>query len=631
MQKPRTFYDLFAYAADQKPSLETFKIRKKSGVIQGRTFKRIHELVTELAAGLKAAGVEQGDRVTLLCDSSPNWILADAAIIAAGAVCVPRGTDVTDDDIRYIVGHSESRWAIVQKAKDRERLLKFKSDLPALERIWVLEDDDSELATGEDAVEELLAKGQEALHKDTALVIKLNAAADPAVMATIIYTSGTTGAPKGVMLNQTGWLNALGRALEMKVITEKDTALSLLPPWHAFERAVEYGVMMAQCEFMISGINTLRQDLADFKPTSFPSVPRIWESLYNGIMQKLEKESPVKRSVFYFFLDVGAAWAKHEAIFNGYDLQVTAKPALQQALDRAGAAAVLAALLPLKLASQAVFAPIHQALGGNVSKSASGGSALPQVVDRFLTAIGIKVLEGYGMTETSALISLRDVQKPVSGTVGRPFPGYRIKLKTETGAEVPLVAGAKGTLWVHSNQLLLGYYKRPELNEVIFDKDGFFDTGDIMVLTANGDLMFAGRSKETIALAGGENIEPVPIEDKLLASEFIDQVMVVGDDRKTLGAIIVPNFEKVRNHAGIKGIPESQWNENAQVREIFKNEISQRISAKTGFKSFELIPKNLFYLVSRQFEIGQELTRTYKLRRTVIKDMYRNEIDSMYA
>ncbi len=631
MQKPRTFYDLFAQAAEQNPSLETFKIRKKTGIIAGRTFHKIHELVTELAAGLNASGIAPDDRVTLLCDSSPNWILADAAIIAAGAVCVPRGTDVTDEDIRYIVGHSESRWAIVQKQKDRERLLQFQKDLPALEKIWVLEDDDSNLATGEYAVEELLLAGKKALNHDSALVIKLNAAADPAKMATIIYTSGTTGAPKGVMLNQTGWLNALSRALEMKVIVKSDTALSLLPPWHAFERAVEYGVMMAQCEFMISGINTLRQDLADFKPTSFPSVPRIWESLYNGIMQKLEKESPVKRSVFYFFLDVGAAWAKHEAVFNGYDLQVTPKPIAQLLLDRAASGAALAALFPLKLASQAVFAPIHQALGGNVSKSASGGSALPQVVDRFLTAIGIKVLEGYGMTETSALISLRDVQKPVSGTVGRPFPGYKIKLKNETGAELPLGAGAKGTLWVQSNQLLLGYYKRPELNAVIFDKDGFFDTGDIMVLTANGDLMFAGRSKETIALAGGENIEPVPIEDKLLASEFIDQVMVVGDDRKTLGALIVPNFERVRSITGLKGLPESQWNENATVREIFKKEIQERISAKTGFKSFEIVPRNLFYLVPRQFEIGQELTRTYKLRRTVIKDIYKAEIDAMYA
>ena len=631
MEKPKTFYDLFAQAAEQNPGLETFKVRKKTGVITGRTFHKIHELVTELTAGLKSANVSAGDRVTLLCDSSPNWILADAAIIAAGAICVPRGTDVTDDDIRYIVGHSESRWAIVQNKKDRDRLLKFKNELPALENIWVLEDDDSNLATGEKSAEELLLAGKRALAKDSALVIKLNAAADPDKMATIIYTSGTTGAPKGVMLNQTGWLNALARALEMKVITKSDTALSLLPPWHAFERAVEYGVMMAQCEFMISGINTLRQDLTDFKPTSFPSVPRIWESLYNGILQKLEKESPVKRSVFYFFLDVGAAWAKHEAIFNGYDLQITPKPITQQLLDRATSGAALAALFPLKIASQAVFAPIHQALGGKVSKSASGGSALPQSVDRFLTAIGIKVLEGYGMTETSALISLRDVDKPVSGTVGRPFPGYKIKLKNEAGAELPLQAGSKGTLWVQSNQLLLGYYKRPELNTVIFDKDGYFDTGDIMVLTANGDLMFAGRSKETIALAGGENIEPVPIEDKLLASEYIDQVMVVGDDRKTLGVLIVPNFEKVRAQNGIKGLPESQWNENVAVREIFKKEIHERVSAKSGFKNFEIIPKNLFYLVPRQFEIGQELTRTYKLRRTVIKDLYKAEIDAMYS
>jgi long-chain acyl-CoA synthetase len=416
----------------------------------------------------------------------------------------------------------------------------------------------------------------------------------------------------------------------MKVIHEKDTALSLLPPWHAFERAVEYGVVMAQCPFMISGINSLRQDLADFKPTSFPSVPRIWESLYNGIMQKLEKESPAKRALFHFFLDVGAEWAKNEAIFNGYDLQITPKPLPQQLADKAVAGAKLAALLPLKLASGVVFGAIHKALGGNLRKSASGGSALPQVVDRFLSAIGIKVLEGYGMTETSALISLRDLDRAVPGTVGRPFPGYKIKFRNEAGQEVPVRPGAKGTLWVHSNQLLLGYYKRPELNEVVFDKDGFFDTGDVMVMTAGGDLMFAGRSKETLALAGGENVEPVPIEDKLLASEFIDQVMVVGDDKKTLGALIVPNFEKVRSATGLKDLPTEKWNENTQIREIFRKEIHERISHKTGFKNFELIPKNTFYIVPKQFEPGVELTRTYKLRRTVIKEIFAGQIEGMY-
>lgn len=630
MQKARTFYELFQLAAEAKPELETFKIRRKNGSIKGRTFREMHELVAQLAAGLRASGIEKGDRITLICDSSPNWIIADAGIIAADAVSVPRGTDVTDDDILYIVGHSESRWAIVQREKDRKRLLQFQKDLPKLEKIFVLEDDDFSLANGDHSIKKLLIAGRVALVENPSLVKEIVRNTDPTQMAMIIYTSGTTGAPKGVMLSQTGWLNALSTALGMKVIEESDTALSLLPPWHAFERAVEYGVMMAQCRFMISTINNLRQDLADFRPTSFPSVPRIWESLYNGILQKLEKETPAKRMLFQFFLDAGAEYAKNEAIFNGYDLQITPKSPASALLDKAIAGAKLAALLPLKLASGAVFAPIHKALGGNLRKSASGGSALPQVVDRFLAAIGIKVLEGYGMTETSALISLRDVNRPVAGTVGRPFPGYQIKFKDESGKEVPVAPGAKGTLWVKSDQLLLGYYKRPELNEIVFDKDGFFDTGDVMIMTAGGDLMFAGRSKETIALAGGENVEPVPIEDKLLASEFIDQVMVVGDDKKTLGALIVPNYEKVRAVTGLKDLPTEQWNDNAQIREIFKKEISERISNKTGFKNFELIPKNTFYIVPKQFEAGVELTRTYKLRRTVIKEIFAEKIEAMY-
>ncbi len=630
MSKARTFYDLFKLAAEAKPNLETFKVRRKSGRIEGRTFKEMHELISALAAGLRAGGIQKGDRITLLCDGSPNWIIADAGIIAADAISVPRGTDVTDDDILYIVGHSESRWAIVQQNKDRERLLKFQKELPKLEKIFVLESDDFQLAEGQDSVKQLIASGREMLSQNPKLLENIAAVTNPAEMATIIYTSGTTGAPKGVMLGQSGWLNALDTALSMNVIHEKDTALSLLPPWHAFERAVEYGVVMAQCPFMITGINSLRQDLADFKPTSFPSVPRIWESLYNGIMQKLEKESPAKRALFHFFLDVGAEWAKNEAIFNGYDLQITPKPLPQQLADKAVAGAKLAALLPLKLASGVVFGAIHKALGGNLKKSASGGSALPQVVDRFLGAIGVKVLEGYGMTETSALISLRDIDRAVPGTVGRPFPGYKIRFRNEAGKDVPVQPGAKGTLWVHSNQLLLGYYKRPELNEVVFDKDGFFDTGDVMVMTAGGDLMFAGRSKETLALAGGENIEPVPIEDKLLASEYIDQVMVVGDDKKTLGALIVPNFEKVRSATGLKDLPTEKWNETTAIREIFKKEIHERISNKTGFKNFELIPKNTFYIVPKQFEPGVELTRTYKLRRTVIKEIFAEQIEGMY-
>lgn len=631
MEVRRTFYDLFKNAAHAKGNVESFFTRQKDGSIRGRTFQQIFDLVCSLAAGFCKNGIQKGDRIALLCDSSAQWIIADAAIIAADAVCVPRGTDVTDEDILFILEHSESRWAIVQREKDQKRLSSLKEKLPKLEKIFILENEDAHLATGESSVGELIEQGKALLKEDKDLVDRISREANPNAMATIIYTSGTTGAPKGVMLGQSGWLNALERALAMDVIVESDTALSLLPPWHAFERAVEYGVVMVKCPFMISTVPTLRQDLVDFRPTSFPSVPRIWEALYNGIMQKVEKETPAKRAIFQFFLNVGAEWARSEAILKGYDLQITPKPWLQDTLDKAAAGAKLAALLPLKLASKPIFAPIHAALGGRLTKSASGGSALPQVVDRFLSAIGILVLEGYGMTETSALISLRDKDRPVSGTVGKPFPGYRIKLKNEKGESTPIYPGSKGTLWVSSDQLLLGYYKRDDLNSVAFDSEGFFDTGDIMVMTSGGEIMFAGRSKETIALAGGENIEPVPIEDKLLASPFIDQVMVVGDDRKTLGAILVPHFEKVRVETGLDDIDPKEWNANEKIREIFRREIQTRVSQKTGFKSFETIPKNFFYIVPHEFTVGKELTQTYKLRRSVIKEQFAEQIEKMYS
>lgn len=279
-----------------------------------------------------------------------------------------------------------------------------------------------------------------------------------------------------------------------------------------------------------------------------------------------------------------------------------------------------------------IFAPIRGALGGRLRVSVSGGSALPGVVDRFLSAIGILVLEGYGMTETSAVISSRTLKKPTPGTVGVPLAGYEIKLKDDTGKDVTSIPGAKGSLWVKSEQILMGYYKRPQLNETVFDRDGFFDTGDLMTLNWRGELMFAGRAKDTIALAGGENIEPVPIEDKLLQSEYIDQVMVVGDDKKTLGAIIVPAYENVRGALGEEA-PENTdlWDASKPVRDLYRKQITGLISKETGFKSFEVIPGNCFYISPRAFDQDTEMTRTLKMKRPVIKENFRQQIDELYS
>lgn len=234
------------------------------------------------------------------------------------------------------------------------------------------------------------------------------------------------------------------------------------------------------------------------------------------------------------------------------------------------------------------------------------------------------------MTETSAVISARLIEGPVSGTIGKPLDGYEIRLKNEQGVDVKHIPGAKGTLWVKSVQVMKGYYRRPELNDIVFDKDGFFDTGDLMMLTHRGELVFAGRAKDTIVLASGENLEPVPLEDRLLISDYIDQVMVVGDDKKYPAALIVPAFDRLKEH--LPSLPDSRerWNENLAVRALFQNEIGRLLTREAGFKSFEIVPKDAFYIVPRPFDLETEMTKTLKMKRPVIKDHFQAEIDRIY-
>lgn len=625
----RYFYDIIEAAATNWPDQVSFRRRMPDNKLSGRSYRELKVLVDRLTAGFIAEGIAVGDRVTYLCDASTNWIIGDCAIVSCGAVSVPRGTDVTDEDINYILSHSESRFALVQREKDKKRLEDLKSNFPQLEKIFVLQTDGGDLASGDGTVDELMQKGDKILASSPDVVRQRVNSLDPMTLATLIYTSGTTGAPKGVMLNQFGWINAIECVISRIGFQNSDRAVSLLPPWHAFERAVEYGIVSRGMDFVVSDIQNLRNDLFEFKPTVFPSVPRIWETIYNGIMARIKKEKPAKQNIFNFFLSVGRAWSRWKAIAFNYDPATTKPFILVSLCRRIFAFNVLFLLSPLKFLANRVFSGIHAGLGGHLRLSVSGGSALPGVVDEFLSAIGIKVLEGYGMTETAAVISVRELNRPSPGTVGPPIPGYEIKIKDEKGTDIK-DAGGKGTLWVKSKQILMGYYKRPELNSAIFDKDGFFDTGDIMRLNYRGELSFAGRAKDTIALGGGENVEPVPVEDRLLTSEFIDQVMVVGDDKKSLGALIVPNFDHVRQK--LAGAPDKQdlWNYDKTVRELFKSEVTRLISKDSGFKSFEVIPGNCFYIVPRNFDPDTEMTRTLKLKRPVIKEHFAAEIDAMY-
>lgn len=628
--KYRLFYDGLAATAARLPDKQSFFRRRADGSYNGYTFAEMQCMVDHLIAGLLQIDLKWGDRVTFLCDISQNWLITDLAIISAGAVSTPRGTDVTDDDIVYIISHSDSRFAIVQRENDRLRLERLRSKFKNLEKIFVLENEDGSLFDGQNSIQGLIEIGKKAIARDPDLVLNRLQINDPQKLATLIYTSGTTGAPKGVMLNQRGWLWCIDLALERIGFHESDRVVSLLPPWHAFERAVEYAILITGISFLVSGISTLKEDLSRFQPTVLPSVPRIWEQLYNGILTQVKKKGGASKKIFYFSLRIGEIWASSKAVLLGYDLQINKQKLFVSLIRRCWALNVLGWILPFKLINKLIFKKIHNALGGHLRITISGGSALPGVVDRFLKAIGIPMVEGYGMTETSAIISIRALDTPTSGTLGTPVDGYQIKIKNEAGADVQNQPGYKGTLWVKSPQILMGYYKRPELNDIVFDQDNFFDTGDIMMLSWRRELIFSGRAKDTIALGGGENIEPVPIEDRLLESEYIDQVMVVGDERKTLGTLIVPAFDAVRDI--LDNAPENLelWNTHKDVRALFRGEITRLVSRNTGFKSFELIPSSCFFIVPRQFDTDTEMTRTLKMKRPVIKEVFANQIDSMF-
>ncbi|TGK03232.1 long-chain fatty acid--CoA ligase [Leptospira langatensis] len=620
------FYDMLERAASRFPNKESFARRTKDG-IKGRTFLEIKSLVDALVAGFISEGVQKDDKFLYLCDASQNWIIGDIAIVTSGAVSVPRGTDVVDEDILYIVNHSESKYALVQKEKDKQRLIQLGSKLPSLKKVFVMEDDIGNLKTGEGSLSDLIEKGKVYLSSHQNCVKQRMKEKAPNELATLIYTSGTTGAPKGVMLNQTGWISAVEKVIGFVQLNSSDSGVSLLPPWHAFERAIEYCIVELGAGFLVSNINNLKEDLKDFQPTLFPSVPRIWESLYNGIVNKVSKESALKKAIFDFFLKIGHLWATQKGILFGYDFHIKRPNLLLRPFAKLLALINLILLSPLKLGAILVFRPIHKALGGKLRVSVSAGSALPSVVDKFLSSIGLIVLEGYGMTETSAVLSIRKPKQPSPGTVGTPIQGYECILKDEHGNLVP--PGGKGSLWVKSKQVLMGYYKRPELNEVVFDKNGFFDTGDIMRFNYRNELVFAGRAKDTIVLAGGENVEPVPIEDQLLNSPYVNQVMVTGHESKYLVALIVPDFERLK--AEFPDLPEdlNSWNTHPKIREIFKKEVSERISRKNGFKSFEVVPQNAFYILPRPFDPDKEMTRTLKMKRNEILESFKKEVSDL--
>ena len=368
-------------------------------------------------------------------------------------------------------------------------------------------------------------------------------------------------------------------------------------------------------------------DMASIRPTWMASVPRIWESIKAGIYSNIRNQSAVKKALFHFFVAVGSTHAYFSNMVHGRLPEFEKRSKMRDVIF---GIVPFIVLMPFRKAGDVlVFRKIREKLGGRFVAGISGGGALPETVDKFFAAAGILLLEGYGLTETAPVLAVRDQNHPVPGTVGPVFPGTEIRIVDETGTALP--SGEKGLILARGPQVMLGYYKRPDDTRKVLDENGWFNTGDLGMLTRNNEIKITGRAKDTIVLLGGENIEPAPIEEKLRESEYIEHAVVVGQDQKFLAALIVVNTASIEMFAKDNNIPymnSEQLIVLPEVTDLLDTEIKSLVSQKTGFRSFEQIFR--FTVLKKQFEVGCELSQKQEIKRHAIYEEYKKEIDRLF-
>lgn len=599
------------------------------------SFTELYREVTVFAAGLKSLGVSRGDHLGMIADNRKEWLIADLATLALGAADVPRGRDSMPQEIAFILQYAECRIVFVENQEMAEKVLSVRSEIPAMKVLVVLDRRFEVDALGKaprgikiHTFDEVVSLGSRALAREASIIEREIDTGKVDDVATIIFTSGTTGEPKGVMLTHRSYLHQVIGVPKIVDIKPGDIWLSVLPVWHSFERVLQYVAIATASSLAYSKPigKIMLQDFQAIKPQWMGSVPRIWESVKAGIYRNVAEKSIVSRVLFHFFVWVGGSFATLRNMFLGRMPRFSWRSRL---LDKLISIVPLILLFPLKLAGDAlVFKAIKHKLGGRFRAGVSGGGSLPAAVDTFFQAAGVTLLNGYGLTETGPVVAVRNFFRPVPLTMD-VFPETEIRIVDESGRDVP--PNTRGVVLARGPQLMKGYYKRDDLTEKIIDSDGWLNTGDLGVWTRDGEFDIRGRAKDTIVLFGGENIEPGPIEAKLRESEYIEQAMVVGQDQKFLGALIVPDAKEVERFIKANHVPyisREDMIELPEVGELFNSEIQELVSAKNGFKHFERVYR--FALIPRSFEIGMELSAKQEVKRHVITDLYAEKIKALF-
>ncbi|MDD4278685.1 MAG: AMP-binding protein, partial [Candidatus Sumerlaeales bacterium] len=446
-------------------------------------------------------------------------------------------------------------------------------------------------------------------------------------LATIVYTSGTTGIPKGVMLTHS---NLISQLIYLDAGLRDDyppglKQLAMLPAWHAYERMAEYFLTYQIIPTLYyTSKRHLKRDIVDIQPAVIPCVPRIWEMIFENIRTQVSKQSPFKQKMFHFFVDFGKLYIYCRR--KAFNLEL--RKVKRSILDRAVQLLFVMLLYPLyKFADVIVFKKIRNTIATHLVAAISGGGSLSPYIDDFFETIGIVLLNGYGLSETSPVIAVRSLKHNVRGSVGRVAEKTDIEIRSEDGVALP--QGKSGQIWIRGPQVMKGYYKNEEETRKVL-VDGWFNTGDLGWLSCTGDLVISGRAKDTIVLSSGENIEPEPIEGMLRESPLIADLVVIGQDRKSLSALVIPDMAYLAEALNLP--PETSPKDivaNSKATQLVKQEIVALMKEHGGFKAHEMIQQIL--LLDEPFtEANGLLTQTLKPKRNPISKRYAEEIDKLY-
>ena len=581
--------------------------RCRDGEIAGVSTQELFQRIRELSLGLVSFGVSGGDRVAIMSESRPEWVMCDMAILVLGGVTVPIYPTLTAPQARYILSDCGARLVIVSTRQQAEKIQEIRHLVPELEAVIVM-DGESDPRASVFSFDDLARRGESQINTEwgTGKAYRDRArAVRPDQLATIIYTSGTTGEPKGVMLTHGNLVSNLYAAREVLDLTTEDVALSFLPLSHSFERMASFLYLLTGTTMIFAqNIDTIGRDIGVVRPTMITAVPRVYEKMQARILEKGQAGPGSKVRIFNWAMTVGRR--KAHATLRG---------------RRVGPLTGMQAALADKL----VFSKIRNGVGGRLRIAVSGSAPLPASVLEFFTGIGLPIIEGYGLTETAPILTVNPPSSLRVGSVGRPVRDVEIRIAPD------------GEILARGANVMLGYYNKPEATAAVL-QDGWFHTGDIGTIDANGYLSITDRKKDLLVTSGGKKIAPQPIENTLKRSAIVSEAVLLGDRRNYAVALIVPDFAGLERRLKDLGRPPSTGdgsNPDDERRALISrddvvglyeelvNGINRDLSQFERIKRFALLP--------REFSIDSgELTPTLKVKRRVVDEKWKDVIERLY-